>query len=142
MPNSINTVDLGGRELPVNFGSFPAMVVAAAFTRIATFGVAGRRGRLGIRGKVTVAALTSMRLLRTMKPGNMDLDDYTVLALDTDFATLAGTLEIQNVMPAAIHTTAAGAAFDLILNTDGVAEYALECKSGGTAQVALNYICN
>lgn len=118
----------------------PAVTVAGAgYNRLFIATIVGRRGRMGIRGKVTVAALTAMRLIRSMRAGGIEAGDYTVVAEDADFASLSGTAEIQTVQPTSPQTTAAGAAFDMILMAAGVAEYALEVKSAGAAQIVCDF---
>jgi hypothetical protein len=131
-----------GPNVPAVSGSMPVVAVGAgeAHDRLFIMGVIGRRGRIGLRGKVEGAALTAMRLLRGMRAGAIADGDFTIVAEDADFATLAGTVEIQNVMPANPHETAAGNAFDLILNCDGVAEYALEVRAAGDGTVSVDYV--
>lgn len=131
MAVAANTFDLSGQS-GGNEAKARGFVVAAGavWQRVLVAQISGRRGRLGIRGKnVGANPLTAMRLIRTMRIGGMAADDFTIVAVDADFATLANTLEIQNVMPTNPQATAAGAAFDLILNAAGVAEYAIEVQS-------------
>lgn len=127
-----NTFDMGGDGRISAAQRAAGFVVAAGavWRRVFVAQIVGRHGRLGIRGKnVGANPLTAMRLLRTMRRGGMEVEDFTVLATDADFGNLNGTMEIQSVTPAAPQSTAAGAAFDMVLNAAGIAEYALEVQS-------------
>jgi hypothetical protein len=148
--NTYDVSAVNGGGGPVRLTTESANVTAGAWSTLLVLQKPGRRGRVGIRGAVAGQALAHLRLIRAQRVGGCeqfianeggeaDANTATVVAEDGDFATLAGTVEIQNVMPANPHETAAGGGFDLILAGDGVAEYALQAKSAtGTAQVTVD----
>ena len=87
--------------------------------------------RLGVELAVEVAALTNLKVTRALLPDGTHVD----LAVDADLNT--ATTEIQNILPANAYLATAFSTIQMMLNCDGVAEYGIYAKSGGTATVQM-----
>lgn len=113
-----------------------AVLVDSGFTLIGVIPVGYRRGRIGIDLLVAVAALTSLKVTRAVRSGGHNNSEQVDLAVDAAVGTV--TTEIPSCIPASNpHLSIAGTRIQLILNADGVAEYGIYAKSGGTATLQL-----
>ena len=108
-----------------------AITVGTGWTLIGLIPVGNRRGRCAIELLVGVAALTNLKVTRGFSVGATHVD----LAVDADLNQ--ATTDIDGVIPIDPHLSAAGTRAQLLLNCDGVVEYAVYARSGGTATLRI-----
>jgi hypothetical protein len=114
--------DIIGEQDPVGLND-------STYTQIGWFSCINRRGLAGVQLLVDGAALTSLKITRSMKVGGHTAGSQKDVLVDTDFNT--ATEFLRECLPASPHTAADGTRIQLKIDVSGAAEIGIYAKSDG-----------